>query len=281
MKAEETIMVKFTHDQISPHIIRIIEPGVYCYLVKGTEKALLIDTGWGIGDLRGYAENLLRGLPYTVAVSHCHVDHVNGAGLFDEVYMSEKDWFMYDAEYDLQHRKNDLKMFGRNYPEMADIVMADFNCKRTDPFLPLHDGDVFDLGGVHVRAVSVPGHTAGMTMFLIEEDRIMFYGDGCTKHTFMFTNGALSIREYLAGLRYLKTYDDCYDTVIRSHNIYTQPKHILDENIELCELILADQDARRQTVTAGTVCYEAALTDEKGQRIDGKTANLYYTDANL
>lgn len=274
-------MVTFTHEQVSEHIIKITEPGVYCYLVIGDEKALLIDTGWGIGDLRGYVENILQGKPYSVAVSHCHVDHVNGAGLFDEVYMSEKDRHMYDAEYDLDHRKHDLKLFAKNFPEMNEIVMADFNCKKTSPFLPLNDGDVFDLGDVHVRAVGVPGHTAGMTMFLIEEDRVMFYGDGCTKHTFMFTNGALSVREYLEGLKYLKTYDDCYDTVIRSHNIYTQPKHILDENIELCGWILENRDARRKTVMAGTECFEAALTDENGHRIDGKTANLYYTEANL
>lgn len=274
-------MVVFTQEKISEHIIKITEPGVYCYLVTGKDRALLIDTGWGIGDLRGFVESILQGMPYTVAVSHCHVDHVNGAGLFDEVYLNEKDRYLYDGEYDLARRKHDLKLFERNFPEMKDIVMADFNCKRTDPFLPLNDGDVFDLGDLRVRAVTVPGHTPGMTMFLIEEERILFCGDGCTKHTFMFTSGAQKISTYLEGLRHLKQFEDRYDTMIRSHNIVSQPKYVLDENIELCERILAGTDARQAAVTAGHECFAAAEMDKDGKRKDGGLANLFYTEANL
>ena len=268
-------MVNFTSEHVSEHIIKISEAGVYCYLIKGADKACLVDTGWGIGDLKGYVETLTD-LPYFVIISHGHVDHANGAGLFDEVYMNEADWELYKTESLLEKRKHDLKLFERGFPEIAEITEEDYNPVRTKPFLPLHDGDVFDLGEVHIEAVSVPGHTRGMTMLLVQEERIMFYGDGCTKHTFMFTNGALTIPEYLEGLKHLKEYDERYDTVIRSHNIYTQPKYILDENIELCKKIIAGTDAKQPVVVAGHHALSALPVDENNPMQTSETANIYY-----
>ena len=273
-------MVHFTAEKISDHIIKISTPGVYCYLVTGKENACLIDTGFGIGNLKGFVENLTD-LPYFVLVSHCHVDHVSGAASFKDVYLNEKDWFLYEREASLTRRKESLERFRKGFPEIAQVTEEDYDPLRKEPFLRLHDGDVFDLGGVHVEAVEIPGHTPGMTMFLIREERIMFYGDGCTKHTYMFIEGALSIPEYLESLKKLKTFDDRYDTVIRSHNIYTQPKYILDENIELCERIIAGTDAKQPVFVNGQDVLSAAPVNEKQERLDGKTANLYYRRGNI
>lgn len=275
MRAEVRIMVNFTSEQISEHIFKITAPGVYCWLVMGKEKACLIDTAWGAGDLKAFVDSICP-LPYFVIISHCHVDHVSGAAQFDRVYMNHGDLFLYEGESALSKRKQDLALFQKSFPEIADITDEDFVPVRTEPFLDLRDGDVFDLGGVHLEAVHVKGHTPGMMMILIREERVMFYGDGCTKHTFLFTNGALPVREYLEGLKHLKEYDGCYDTVIRSHNLHTQPKYILDENMELCERILKGQDARQLCTAAGHRVYAAAAVDEKLNRTDGKTANIFY-----
>ena len=54
------------------------------------------------------------------------------------------------------------------------------------------DGHVWDLGGVQIRAVHMPGHTAGHTVLLVEPEGVAFigdidltgfgpyYGDGCS-----------------------------------------------------------------------------------------------------
>lgn len=269
-------MKPFTSEKINEHITKINTfLNVYCYLVEGEKRACLIDTGYGMGDLRSYVESLTD-KPYFVIVSHGHIDHVDGAGLFDEVYMNEKDVPLYENEYSIERRLAYFEEYKSWSDWCRDYKMADFNCYRTKPFLPLHDGDVFDLGNLHLKAVEVPGHTPGMTMILIEEDRIMFYGDGCTKHTYMFTNGGLSISEYLQGLKHLKEYDDAYDTVIRSHNSYTQPKSVLDEAIRLCEAILNHTDAHQATEVVGEKVFSAAEEDENHNRKDGVIGNIYY-----
>ena len=58
------------------------------YLVAGSKAALLIDTGWGVGDLPAFAARLTP-LPLSVANTHGHVDHALGNDQFDRVYIAE------------------------------------------------------------------------------------------------------------------------------------------------------------------------------------------------
>jgi glyoxylase-like metal-dependent hydrolase (beta-lactamase superfamily II) len=39
------------------------------------------------------------------------------------------------------------------------------------------DGDVVQVGGLHLRCVHAPGHTAGHLCLLLEEDSVLFAGD--------------------------------------------------------------------------------------------------------
>ena len=53
-------MQRFELQAVSQHIQRIILPcGVCVYLVQGTNGAVLLDTGFGIGDLRSFVESLI------------------------------------------------------------------------------------------------------------------------------------------------------------------------------------------------------------------------------
>ena len=45
------------------------------YLAIGEEAAALIDTGYGMGDIKGLAEELTD-LPLIVITTHTHVDHI-------------------------------------------------------------------------------------------------------------------------------------------------------------------------------------------------------------
>ncbi|NEA32625.1 MBL fold metallo-hydrolase [Streptomyces sp. SID13031] len=61
--------------------------GPFIYLLLGTEKALLLDTGTGHADLRKVVDELLAGrdLELVVAHTHGHGDHVGGDAQFDSV----------------------------------------------------------------------------------------------------------------------------------------------------------------------------------------------------
>ena len=75
-------MQRFELQAVSQHIQRIILPcGVCVYLVQGTNGAVLLDTGFGIGDLRSFVESLIT-TPYHVWLSHGHLDHAGGSAQF-------------------------------------------------------------------------------------------------------------------------------------------------------------------------------------------------------
>ena len=65
----------------------------HCYLLLGKERALLIDTGLGVGDLRAQVEQLTD-LPVLVVSTHVHWDHIGGHRQFTQhgVHPLEQDW---------------------------------------------------------------------------------------------------------------------------------------------------------------------------------------------
>ena len=65
----------------------------HSYLLLGRERALLIDTGLGVGNLRREVESLTD-LPVSVALTHVHWDHIGGCAQFSPpaVHGEEADW---------------------------------------------------------------------------------------------------------------------------------------------------------------------------------------------
>ena len=82
----------FTDIKINDHIYQIKDRmGVLMTLIIGNEKALLIDTGYGIYNIHEHIKSLTT-LPITVVNSHGHMDHSCGNYLFDEIYIHPKDF---------------------------------------------------------------------------------------------------------------------------------------------------------------------------------------------
>ena len=70
----------FPYAEIAPNTYEIGEfDCASMFLLIGDEKAMLIDTGVGIGDLKGFVRTLTD-KPLIVCYTHNHVDHVGNAG---------------------------------------------------------------------------------------------------------------------------------------------------------------------------------------------------------
>lgn len=262
-------MPNFTSERISDHLTRIITPcGVCMYLAEGSERAALLDTGFGFGDLKGYVDSLTE-KPYVVLLSHGHLDHAGGAVQFETVYLNERDWELEKWHCTRDRRISDVEHGPGGMP--AGITEADFLPSRTAPYLPMNEGDVFDLGGVTVRPIAVPGHTAGSLVFLIPEDRIAVFGDACGEHTLLLFAESAPIAEYRQGLLHMLEFEPRYDTVLRNHGNYSSPKQILADNIELCGDILAGRDAAIPTDFHGMPGRMGRL-----EQHPGKVGNIVY-----
>lgn len=65
----------------------------HCFLLLGSDKALLIDTGLGVSNIRAVV-NRLTDLPVEVFATHVHWDHIGGHKYFQGIFVheAEKTW---------------------------------------------------------------------------------------------------------------------------------------------------------------------------------------------
>ena len=220
------------------------------FLLIGQERALLIDTGIGIGDLAG-AVKKLTDKPITLVLSHNHLDHVGGMGWFPEASMSRDDWFtMFRMVPDLAARRGYAEFIrnrsGLSYPYDPE---ADIQLWPAIPrILPLEDGQIFDLGGRVVTAYACPCHTLGSMVFLDESTRTLFAGDVLNCNLLLAgvpgTPGFVSIERSLASYRRLKAMQPRFDRMFNGHSDFRplgEPldMRVLDDAIACCADLVA------------------------------------------
>ncbi len=181
-----------------------------CFVVVGQERALILDTGVGIGDLKWLIEHCITDKPYDVVATHNHGDHIGGAGWFDSIWMHPKDadgWDTKNAAPTLEFRRGYAQLIRKRenkhyaYDPGRDI--------RPWPCAPvirgLADGQQFDLGGRVVTALHCPGHTSGEMVLIDSGTRTLLCGDACNCNWLLDTSlaptGRGCVEQSLAALR--------------------------------------------------------------------------------
>ncbi len=137
---------------------RLAMPTINAHLIVGEKRALLFDTGTGLGDIWARVRRLTRG-PVTVVNSHAHWDHVGGNVDFPDIRIHPA-----EAE-DLLRPRLPIMLPG----------MAQLRPRR--PKELVSDGAVIDLGGRSLRVVHTPGHSPGSISLFEEERGLLFTGD--------------------------------------------------------------------------------------------------------
>ena len=175
--------IAFPYKEIAPLTYEIGEFDCASrFLLIGDEKAMLIDTGIGIGDLKGFVA-ALTDKPIMVCYTHDHADHVGGAGAFEEGYIHPNDMpdFTKGGGIGLgvEGRLGYIRWIAERekgvYPyNLAEDVSEWGPCPA---LYPLEDEQVIDLGNRKVTVYACPGHTPGSTVFLDENTRTLFLGD--------------------------------------------------------------------------------------------------------
>ena len=201
------------------------------YLLEGDERALLIDTGYGVGNLRAFVETLTN-KPVIVANTHFHPDHAAGNGEFETVYMSK------GAELDA------LSVYGKG------MVPFDLNALPHSDYdkIFVDEGFRIELGSRTVEVLGVqPAHCNSSLFYLDRGHRMLFCGDEMeSAQVLLFDNSGnpkapYDVKERLLNFRSntqkMKDLSGEYDYLLPNHNGFPIAKSYLDEYIELVEHI--------------------------------------------
>ena len=261
----------FTVDKLFDNVTRIGGlAGELCYLVEGREKALLIDGLTGVGSLKALVRELTD-LPVEILNTHGHVDHCGADFEYRQAYIHPADIALLYRHGDEEMRRGFAASGGAEV-RLEDVVPL---CNvRT---LPIADGDVFDLGGVRLEVIAVPGHTRGTVVLLDRDRRIVYSGDACNANTLVADPACPSIEEYRESLEHFRTFQPAFDGMYGGHGHGPVPNTLIDEAIQLCGEIMAGTDDRVEMTGIGgrRGCY-AKRKDEFFRRLDGGIANIFY-----
>ena len=186
---------------------------VNAYMLRdGQGGWVAIDTGYNSQACReGWQEAMdTLGMGFDklsrILATHFHWDHLGLGGWFESssdapVYLHPKDADAYLAEWDSRLHPEKMLAFMMRYglrgPRVEEFQaqMAAQGTKDIDlrsGFLPLHDGDRFDVEGGTLYTVLSPGHTPGHCMFYFPEKKLLFSGDMIMPITF----APVSLRYY-------------------------------------------------------------------------------------
>jgi glyoxylase-like metal-dependent hydrolase (beta-lactamase superfamily II) len=252
--------------------------GELCYLVEGAQKALLIDSLCGAGNLKAFVREMTD-LPVTLVNTHGHSDHAGGNFDFGECFIHHEDIPLV-YECDVKNRMGFVKNMTKTAGKEISLAETDFSHLCPIKTLPAGDGYIFDLGGRKIETIAVPGHTRGTLVFLDRALRIVFSGDACNVNTLLFFSHSTSVEEYKAALLHFKSFQPCFDVMYGGHGLTAVPKIIIDQAIELCDEIMQGTDDKEPKEFLGRRCYYGKKA-ENFRRLDGKTANIAYDIENI
>lgn len=148
------------------------------YVVLGTEKALVFDTGLGIYNPRPLVEELAGDREIIVVNSHFHFDHAGGNHFFGKAFIHLDELVRRVADEGL-HSENITyqvrdEAFPLGVPEGFDQMAY-----GTEPFeaIDVSEGMTFDLGGRSLEVFFAPGHSPDGICLIDEANDLVLAGD--------------------------------------------------------------------------------------------------------
>lgn len=247
---------------------------VYMYLLVGSEKALLIDTGYGLTDVFSAIQEITD-LPVIVVNTHGHMDHVHGNHFYNEIYMAEEDEEVFSRHTDRAYligllkdilRENRLPLWIMKLPGLRGLVEKIVTAYPST-HKPLPDEGCFELGDRRVEIIHTPGHTKGSISLLDQKNGWLFSGDTtCRKGVLLHFPESTDVATYQNSLRKLKVLAD--EGKIRklfpSHQETPIDQELLNLFLEACELLQkrgGEKNEKRFLHRGFTIQYEKISED--------------------
>jgi len=193
--------------QINDTTWRIEDKGVRFFLLAGTEKALLIDSGMNTPNAKQIAESITK-LPVMLINTHADPDHISGNGSFDYCYM---------------------------HPDEENVYRVHGGTGRIQP---VNDNGIIDLGNRPLKIIFIPGHTPGSIALLDINNRVLISGDSVQDGNIFMFRKHRNLSLYVESMKKLSTYTAEFDTIYPSHGSFPVYPELLTSLIEGAEQII-------------------------------------------
>lgn len=194
--------------KISNKSWRIEDDMVRSFLFDGDDRALLVDTGFGNGNIRTIVEELTD-KPVMLVNTHADEDHTGCNNFFNRA-------FMHPSEYSYYYESRP-----------ADA-----------PASPLWEGDVIELGSGRFEVILIPGHTPGSIALLDRENRVLLSGDTITETPVFMFGKMRSVNAYIHSLEKLLRMSESFDTIYPSHGPFPIGRDSIEKLIAGAEKLL-------------------------------------------
>jgi glyoxylase-like metal-dependent hydrolase (beta-lactamase superfamily II) len=178
--------------QIDQNTYSIQEPHYWqqniAYVLKGEQRAILIDTGSGTRDISRIAGMVTR-KPMTAVASHMHYDHIGSHASFQNVAM-----------IDLRETRDATDDNWYSPPLLKSLGPLAGGFHVTEWWKP---GDVIDIGGRNIEVVHIPGHSTDSIALVERATGYAFVGDHVYGGTLYANLPGSDVRAYLESTRKL------------------------------------------------------------------------------
>ncbi|EPY6470623.1 MBL fold metallo-hydrolase [Clostridium sporogenes] len=175
----------------------------HAYLLNGTERSLLVDTGLGICNI--YDEVIkLTDKPVTAVATHIHWDHIGGHKFFPDFYAHEDELNWLNGEFPLTLEQiKDMVVDRCDLPEGYNV--DNYKFFQGTPTMVLKDNDIIDIGGRSIQVLHTPGHSPGHICFFEKERGYLFTGDLVYKDTLFAYYPSTDPKAYLKSIERVAT----------------------------------------------------------------------------
>lgn len=215
-------------------------PHVNTWLVVGTTRAVLIDSGLGVRLIRPVVE-AITDLPIIVLNTHSHFDHIGGNHEFDLILIHPegvpviasdvpRELLAEYIEYAEKLEAAQPKYIETDRSFFFSLAPADeprpFPMKRGEDNwkIPgskasgvLTDGYVVGLGGRELKVIATPGHSPDHVAFLLEPDGFLFAGDAISTGAIYLQWPESDVNDFAASSKRLATLIPEINTVLVHH----------------------------------------------------------------
>ncbi len=210
-------------EQLDTDLWVVEEMGSNMFIIRGTEKVLLIDTAYGLTDIRALIRDLCGDLPVVVINSHEHGDHNSGNNQFDTVHVGRFGEPFSHEPMTEEGKKHLYEFVGWRFTGLP------FDYEKWCPgpaehVEPVQEGDVLSIGGYTFKVIETPGHSLGEIALFEESKRWLFTGDSVlTWEVWGQLKTSAALRYYAESLEKLAAYEARTDRVFPAHSVEERP----------------------------------------------------------